>query len=99
MGQLSSSKREKKAKARNDYQELQLEKVAKIKELYSTGIPLFTKDSIRDIHQQLLKGKNGDKVSVLNLDGTKSEFKIGIGEVMDASEPENEWVQYAALSI
>ena len=56
------------------------EYLEKIHEMYYSGVPFFTKESMRDIHQQLLNAKTGDKVSVLNLDGTKREFTYTVGK-------------------
>jgi len=61
--------------------DLKLEKLAKIEEMYAAGIPLFTKDSMQDLHRELSKAKTGDNVSVLNFDGTTSEFEITVGNV------------------
>jgi hypothetical protein len=94
MDQSSSSKRKRKADAMNEWEALELEKIAKVKEMYSKGVPFFTKDSIRNIHQQLLKAKTGDEISVLNLDGTSSKFKISNREVVDGDEPKTEMVQF-----
>jgi hypothetical protein len=97
MDQSSSSKRKRKADAMNKWEALELEKIAKVKEMYSKGVPFSTKDSIRNIRQQLLKAKAGDEISVLNLDGTSSKFKISngvYGEVVDGDEPKTEMVQF-----
>jgi hypothetical protein len=93
MGESGSSKDEERMGAQGYCEALELEKVAKINEMYSSGVQFFTKDSMRNIHQQLLKAKTGDAVSVLDLDGTKSEFKISTGEFHeDSAEPETEWI-------
>lgn len=94
MGLSSSSDLATEENEMNKRDALSLEKVAKIKDLYHTGIPFFTKDSIRDVQQQLVKAEPGDEVSVLNLDGTKSKFTISIGKVVDGFEPEMEMVQF-----
>jgi len=89
MGQCASTKQENDTDESDDESEieaekereaLELEKIEQIKKMYYDGIPLFTKDSIRALHQQLLKAKTGDKVWVLNLDGSKSEFEIEVGK-------------------
>ncbi len=69
----------------------------KIYEMYTSGVPFFTKDSMRDIHQQLLKAQTGDNVSVLNLDGTKREFTNTVGRIYDDhDDPETtELIVYA----
>ncbi|KAN0095653.1 hypothetical protein V8E51_016364 [Hyaloscypha variabilis] len=88
MGQCASTKQENdtesddesEIEAEKETKALELEKIEQIKKMYNDGIPLFTKDSIRALHQQLLKAKTGDKVWVLNLDGSKSEFEIEVGK-------------------
>jgi hypothetical protein len=78
MGESGLSTDEERARVQKN-----LEKFSKINEMYYSGVPFFTKETMRDIHQQLLNAKTGDKISVLNLDGTKREFTYTVGKVYD----------------
>lgn len=55
---------------------------AQMRSLYLSGTPLFTKDSIGHLHQQLktLAGKPG-KVSIKGLDGNLVDFFVEPGRL------------------
>ncbi|KAE9367475.1 hypothetical protein N431DRAFT_561440 [Stipitochalara longipes BDJ] len=93
MGRSISGKVEEEEEDKKRREALGLEKLSKIKEMYAGGVPFFTKDSIREVHQQLLKAKTGDKVWVLDLDGAKSDFTINIGKVFHEPDSETEDIQ------
>ena len=95
---FNESKRMLDPKRKNEWEVEQRKKVTKVTALYHAGVPFFTKDAIRDLHQQILIAKNGDNVSVLGLDGEVEETKIDVGMVSDdQKEPHTEWVQYVQV--
>lgn len=57
-----------------------------IRSLYLAGVPLFTKEQIYAIRQQLkaLKGKRG-KVLVTGLNGNVAEFIVKTGDVLSSN--------------
>jgi predicted transglutaminase-like protease len=59
--------------------------IAKLNQLYDSGKPLFTRESILYIHEQIKNPKNplvrGDTISVIALDGVKVDFNVDIGNV------------------
>ncbi|KAI9770346.1 MAG: hypothetical protein M1839_003223 [Geoglossum umbratile] len=60
------------------------EAISKIQWLYDSGTPLFTKETIRDLCQQLEKfSKKGEKVSVRGLDGVAVDFEVENGCTID----------------
>lgn len=65
-----------------------------IRALYLSGAPLFTKESLRHIKQQLkdLEGKSGT-VHVQGLDGSFVEIPIKTGEILSYSLSPREFVQ------
>lgn len=75
------------------------EAIRKIREVYDSGTPFFTKDAIRDIMQQLEKVESGqlNEVSVMGLDGIVVQLPANIGEFKrDIEIPGVETVQYVA---
>lgn len=68
---------------------------SKIRSLYDAGTPLYTKEAIQDIDQQLEKCVHrGEKVLVRGLDGIMVDFEIESGRAFPASEPNLEMVLY-----
>ncbi|RMZ85263.1 hypothetical protein DV738_g379, partial [Chaetothyriales sp. CBS 135597] len=61
---------------------------AHILSLYQAGEPLFSKELLRRVSQQL-KAKS-QKVSVRGLDGVDVDFDIETGQVFDAGDPDGE---------
>jgi hypothetical protein len=64
--------------------------ISTIRELYANGVPLFTKDAIRDVVQQLdalaergwhTAAQEGARIAVKRLDGTIVEFAVETGSV------------------
>ena len=52
----------------------------RIRSLYDSGHPFFTKAALRDLHQQLKSAVNmGETVRVTGLDGALVQFKIETG--------------------
>ena len=59
----------------------------KVRSLYNEGTPLFTKEAIRDLDQQLEKShERGQKVSVRGMDGAKMEFQLETGRTLPTQE-------------
>jgi hypothetical protein len=75
-----------------DVRSAQLEKmeqiVAKIREIYDSGTPLFTKKAIRNIMEQIddIERSRLGKVSIEGIDGTAVQFKLRTGEVEPSIE-------------
>lgn len=68
---------------------------SKIRSLYDAGTPLYTKEAIRDIDQQLEKCvQRGEKVLVRGLDGIMVDFEIESGRTFPVGEPNLEMVLY-----
>lgn len=64
--------------------------IAKLDQLYAAGKPLFAKDSIRYILEQIKKPLvRGDTISVIGLDGVKVDFDVDIGNVTPRYDDEN----------
>lgn len=53
--------------------------------LYESGVPLYTKEAIRDLHEQI-KDSDRDIFTVQGLDGRIVKFKNNFGEVLSISE-------------
>ncbi|WEW58642.1 hypothetical protein PRK78_004110 [Emydomyces testavorans] len=65
----------------------------KIRSLYEAGCPLFTKDAIRDVSEQLKQnGDTGQEILIKGLDGTIVDFNIETGGTQSAAEPELEYL-------
>jgi hypothetical protein len=64
--------------------------IAKLNQLYYSGKPLFTRELILYINEQI---KNplvrGDTISVIALDGVKVDFDVDIGKVTPAYRDED----------
>ncbi|EFR04284.1 hypothetical protein MGYG_07293 [Nannizzia gypsea CBS 118893] len=63
-----------------------------IQAMYDAGVPFFTRDSIRDVYEQL-KGdlRQGRTISVRGLDGVMVDYDIKVGDAWTRNEdlPEN----------
>ena len=58
------------------------EAVARIDELYASGIPFFSKESIRAVLKQIQSlSALGDKILVKGVDGAMVEFEINVGGI------------------
>lgn len=69
------------------------EAVAKIEDLYNTGKPLFTKDHLWFIHDQLTAPlEKGDKISVMGLDGATVNFEVNTGDIRDEPREDMEYL-------
>ncbi|KAL1957077.1 hypothetical protein VTO42DRAFT_6335 [Malbranchea cinnamomea] len=67
--------------------------VSKIQSLYDEGVPLFTRESIRDVYEQLKESNgSGRQISVRALDGTIVKYTLNVGSVCPGPEPHIEWV-------
>ena len=76
------------------------EAISRIRSLYDAGTPLFTKKSIKHLHQQLQKSAEiGKRVSVEAVDGNAVSFKIETGLTQEADEPELEMILYKVSSV
>lgn len=72
---------------------------AVIQSLYDAGTPLYTKEAIRDVWQQLESCradgyKIGQKVSVKALNGENVDFEIQTGRVLRAENPNEERIMF-----
>ncbi|RJE26816.1 hypothetical protein PHISCL_00841 [Aspergillus sclerotialis] len=66
------------------------EAVSNIDALHNSGIPFFTKDRIRYIHEQLKKTlKKGDKVAVQGVNGVTIYFDVVTGDIHKDHENED----------
>jgi hypothetical protein len=75
------------------------EATSKIHSLVDTGQPLFTKEVLREVGQQLRNAhnKDGQKISVKGLDGFIVEFAIETGDIHKSLEPGFEFIVYVYL--
>ncbi|KAL1859825.1 hypothetical protein VTK73DRAFT_7445 [Phialemonium thermophilum] len=74
--------------ARSSNKEEMQQAVQKIREMYDSGLPFFTKDALRETMQQMEnieKGQPGT-VSVRGLDGTIAQFSVQTGEIVSDIE-------------
>ena len=72
------------------------EALARIGELYTSGVPFFSKDILRSAWEQMQKPlADGDKIYIKALDGAMIEYDLRIGQVntmREADGPDTEWV-------
>lgn len=72
------------------------EALSRIDDLYASGVPFFSKDSIRSAWEQMQKPLvDGDKIYIKALDGAMIEYDLRIGHVntmREADGPDTEWV-------
>jgi hypothetical protein len=69
--------------------------IQKIREVYDSGTPFFTKDAIRRIVQQIESIERGQpgKVSITGIDGTIVQLTVKTGQVhTDTEDSDNETV-------
>ncbi|KAJ5558339.1 hypothetical protein N7535_008552 [Penicillium sp. DV-2018c] len=69
---------------------------ARIQELYDSGAPIFTKESIREIWEQIQrKPVEGDKIIIRDITGAKlqSEVRVGSTTELDVRKGEGEWMK------
>ncbi|PLN83144.1 hypothetical protein BDW42DRAFT_165395 [Aspergillus taichungensis] len=63
------------------------EAMARIDQLYEAGMPFFTKQSIREVSNQLQRSSQcGDKITVRGVDGVGVEFDVLTGETRKGFE-------------
>jgi hypothetical protein len=65
---------------------------ARIRSLYEAGVPIYNKELLRNIAQQL-KDKL-PKVSVIGIDGTEVTSDIDTGQPYDVGDPETDFIVY-----
>lgn len=65
-----------------------MEAMARIRKLYEAGTPFFTKQSLREVSEQLQRRPLcGDKIAVKGVDGVEVEFDVLTGETRKGFEP------------
>ena len=80
---------ESSAHSDRELQELRDGERSKLSSLYDAGVPLFTKEAIRDLDQQLKSVTGyGQKISIKGIDGIMVDFKVMIGETHSAERGE-----------
>ena len=72
----------------------------KIQSLYDAGSAYFTKDAIRDVSYQTKASRTeGQKISVRGLDGVTIDFEVEIGHILEAPDPDSQFIVYVFCSI
>jgi hypothetical protein len=64
--------------------------------LYDAGTPLFTKDAIQDVLQQL--ESSAKRVWIKGLNGVMTEFDIESGRVMELPKQDLEYILYVSIN-
>jgi len=71
---------------------------AEIRSLYLFGAPVFTREIIQDVGQQLRKlGEKCGKVFIRGLNGVMIEFAIETGRILP-SQPDTEFIMYVLVA-
>lgn len=67
--------------------------LSKLRSMYNAGSPFFTRQSIREIYQQLRELRDKvKKISVTGLDGVVVDFDVRTGSTVEADDPELEFL-------
>jgi hypothetical protein len=72
------------------------EAASKLQSLIADGHPIFTKETLRDVSEQMKRvRKNEIKiVSIKGVDGVPIEFSIETGDIHQSSKPGTEFIVY-----
>jgi len=74
------------------------EATRKIRALYDAGIPFYTKESLREVCQQLEKcPERGQKISIKGVNGTMVDFEIETGRILGAADSDSESVLFVLI--
>jgi hypothetical protein len=67
-----------------------------VQSLVEKGRPLFTREALQDVSQQLKRAYKGEiqKINIKALDGFTVEFPVETGQVQSSPEPEAEFIVY-----
>lgn len=67
-----------------------------VQSLVDQGCPLFTREALRDVGQQLKRAYKGEiqKISLQALDSVTVEFPVETGQVQSSREPGAEFIVY-----
>lgn len=73
------------------------EAASKLQSLIDDGHPIFTKETLRDVSEQMKRVRKNDlkTVSVKGVDGVPIIFSIETGDIHQSSKPGTEFIVYA----
>lgn len=73
------------------------EAASKLQSLIDDAHPIFTKETLRDLSEQMKRVRNNELkvVSIKGVDGVPIEFTIETGDVHQSSKPDAEFIVYA----
>ena len=81
----------------NDCQQIS-EVIDRLHTIYDSGSPLFTKEKLQRICEQLDDPDKGSRpISIEALDGTSVSYEVETGRIVPAGTRDEEFVVYAAL--
>lgn len=67
-----------------------------VQSLFEKCDPLFTREALREVSQQLKRAYKGEiqEIKVKGLDGVTIEFPVETGQIHDSREPDAEFIVY-----